>query len=404
MTALSALRAGVTTLGKPSWRPMLAYVAELHERSVHPPQAPLPYSWEEIGPGYCYGPALGHWDLVHAVFDTLPYEPEHARHQLLNGLSVQSANGMLPGVIWMPRADDPTRDKPRWSNRISHPPVWPIAVQELADQTGDEGIIARTYDALVRQISWFETHRRSRPEGFYYSDILTFDWESGVDEGVRFDHVQPGPLACVDASSHLYALYTLADAWATQLGTNGGAYRTRAHRLREFIRQQLFCETTGFFHDAWNVEAGRPFALEGMWPLVVGAATSAQAGRVIDENLLNPERFFTAHPLATVGATDPAFELRMWRGPAWNSMTYWAARGCLRYDRKDAARLLLERALDETAFQFQGTGTVWEFYHPYGGDPMSLKRKPQTSYNAPCRDYLGHNPLIAMARLYEMTL
>ena len=85
-------------------------------------------------------------------------------------------------------------------------------------------------------------------------------------------------------------------------------------------------------------------------------------------------------------------------------MTYWAARGCLRYDRKDAARLLLERALDETAFQFQGTGTVWEFYHPYGGDPMSLKRKPQTSYNAPCRDYLGHNPLIAMARLYEMTL
>ncbi len=403
MATLAALRTSVTTLGKPSWRPVLAYVAELHERSIHPPQAPLPYSWEEIGPGYCYGPAFGHWDLVHAVFDVLPDEPEHARHQLLNGLVVQSANGMLPGVIWMPRADDPTREKPRWSNRLSHPPVWPIAVQELADHTGDDGIIARTYDALVRQIRWFETHRKAKPEGFYYSDILTFDWESGVDEGVRFDHVQPGPLACVDACSHLYALYSLADAWATRLGISGGPYGTRAHRLREFIRQHLFCEATGFFHDVWNVETGRPMALEGLWPIVVGAATKAQANRVIDENLLNPDRFFSAHPLATVSVTDPAFELRMWRGPAWNSMTYWAACGCLLYDRKDAAHVLVERALDETALQFQRTATVWEFYHPHGGDPMELKRKPQTPYNAPCRDYLGHNPLIAMARLYEMT-
>ena len=37
-----------------------------------------------------------------------------------------------------------------------------------------------------------------------------------------------------------------------------------------------------------------------MWPLVVGAATQAQAERVIDGNLLAPRRFFTPHPLATV--------------------------------------------------------------------------------------------------------
>ena len=412
MPMFSALRAAVTTLGKPSWRPMLTYVAELHERSTHPPQAPFPHSWEEIGPGYCYGPALGHWDLVHAALDVLPDEPEHARHQLLNDLAVQAANGMLPGVIWMPRADDPTRDKPRWSNRISHPPVWPIVVQELADVTGDTGIIARTYDALLRQIRWFETHRKAKPEGFYYSDILTFDWESGVDEGIRFDHVQPGPMACVDATSHLYTLYVLADAWGTLLGVgarkNGaGALALRARRLREFIQGRLFCEATGFFHDIWSVqdpaaqERRRPLAFDGMWPLAVGAATEAQAARVIDENLLNPERFYTPHPIATVGVSDPAFELRMWRGPTWNSMTYWAARGCLRYSRTDAARQLVERALDQSALQFDRTGTIWEFYHPHGGDPMTLQRKPQTPYNAPCRDYLGHNPLIAMARLWE---
>jgi putative isomerase len=44
---------------------------------------------------------------------------------------------------------------------------------------------------------------------------------------------------------------------------------------------------------------------------------------------------------------------------------------------------------------------VWEFYHPHGGDPLELARKPHTRYNAPCREYLGHNPLIAMARMYD---
>ena len=71
------------------------------------------------------------------------------------------------------------------------------------------------------------------------------------------------------------------------------------------------------------------------------------------------------------------------------------------YDRPDAARRLLARALDASAAQFARTGTVWEFYHPHGGEPEALTRKPQTPYNQPCRDYLGHNPLIAMARLWE---
>jgi hypothetical protein len=72
----------------------------------------------------------------------------------------------------------------------------------------------------------------------------------------------------------------------------------------------------------------------------------------------------------------------------------------VRYDHNDTARKLLEAALDATAKQFARTGTVWEFYDPRGGDPESLKRKP-TGRNVPCRDYLGHNPLFAMADLWR---
>lgn len=83
--------------------------------------------------------------------------------------------------------------------------------------------------------------------------------------------------------------------------------------------------------------------------MVVGAATPEQGRRVIDEWLMRPDRFFTPHPISTVAKSDPKFELRMWRGPVWNSMTYWAARGALHYDRPQAARKLLEAALDNSA-------------------------------------------------------
>jgi len=90
----------------------------------------------------------------------------------------------------------------------------------------------------------------------------------------------------------------------------------------------------------------------------------------------------------------------MWRGPTWNSMTRWAAAGCMRYQREDAAAALLEKALDATAEVFEKTGTIWEFYHPHGEDPRGIHRKPETQQDAPCSDYLGHNPLIAMARMW----
>ena len=134
--------------------------------------------------------------------------------------------------------------------------------------------------------------------------------------------------------------------------------------------------------------------------MIVGAATDEQAHGVI-ENLMNPKLFLSQHPLTTVAMNEPGFELRMWRGPAWNSMTYWAAIGCLRYQRSDAAATLLQMALEQSAKQFDETGTIWEFYHPRGGDPKKVARKPGSQQNFPCPDYLGHNPLIAMSMLWH---
>lgn len=396
------LRTEAKALGKPSWRPMLQYVARLHARATHPAAEPFALAWEEIGPGYNHR-AFGHWDVAHQIIDVLPAAPGHARDQLLNDLRLQLADGFLPGTVWMP--DQPGDPVTFNTGTQGHPPIWVVAADDCVALTGDHALLAECLERVTRQIGWFEQHRAAEPAGFFYNDILLHKWESGIDEGVRFDDTEMGAKACVDATAHVYQMCDYAARWSEILGRDATPWRARAERLKAFMRERLWDEESGFFYDVWAIDQPtmRRQAFEGIWPVIVGAATSQQAARVIDEWLLNPQRFFTPHPIASVGATDPKFELRLWRGPAWNSMTYWAARACVRYGRKDAAVKLLEAALDDTAKQFDRTGVVWEFYNPTGGDPEKVLRKPHRGQMQPFTDYLGHNPVFAMARLWQQS-
>jgi hypothetical protein len=383
--------------GKPAWKPVLLYLAELHGRSVLPAAAHFPHPYESIGPGYQDGRVFGHIDLAHTRLDTVRALPEHVRNQTRNELAGQQADGMIPGIIQFDKAGKAT-----WKPAKGFPPLWPAAVDAYVAASGDTDFLKECLDGLRKQIGWFEAKRAVPGGGFYYLDIYGRPFESGIDEGVRFIERLTAPAACVDACAHVYWMYDHAARWSKATGQPHAAWEEKAKALRQFIQKELWDGDTGFFYDAWAVRKPekRHLTFEGMWPVVVGAATPEQAKRVIDGHLLNPKEFFAPHPISTVALSDPGFELRMWRGPAWNCMTYWAARGCVRYDRPDAARKLLEGALDATAAQFERTKTVWEFYHPQLGDQTKLRRK-DTGRAIPCVDYLGHNPLFAMADLWR---
>lgn len=394
--------------GKTAWNGVLDCVAELRRRSIFPAEPPMPYDWLDIGPGYVAGPAFGHFDLVHQVLDLVPDDPELARRQMLNQFSLQRPNGSFaflylrdnPQRFWQPH--DLPLDQ-RLGGHNTFPPLWPVAVEACLLCRPDDELLAKAYGALVRMLAWFDSGRRAPDGGYFYNEVFNpGNADSGMDHSTRFLGRPAVAESCVDACSHVYWCLGFAVAWAKRLGHDAGRFEAARAELGRFIREQLFCAETGWFHDAWAVrDPGlRHLNFEGMWPLVCGAATAEQAATALKKNLLNPERFLTPHPIATVAVSDPAFELRMWRGPAWNCMTMWAAEACLRYGRADGAREILERALDCTAAEFERTGTVFEFYHPFGAAAETVVRKPGRAQVGPCRDYLGHNPLHAMARVW----
>lgn len=382
--------------GKPAWRPMLLHLAELHGRSVLPAVAHFKLPYHSIGPGYQNGRVFGHIDLTHIRLDVVRAAPDHARDQIRNELAGQQADGLIPGIIHV--SED---GKVGWKDFKGFPPIWVVSVDAYVEVTGDAPFLRECLVALRRQIGWFEAKRRLPAGGFYYLDVRQNTWESGMDEGIRYDERPAEPAAAVDACAHLYLLYEHAARWSARLGEPTGEWQRKATELRTCLQTRLWDTAAGFFFDEWVLaRPERHLAFEGMWPVVVGAATPEQARRVIGEHLLNPREFFTPHPIATVAPADAKFERRMWRGPAWNCMTYWAARGCVRYGERDAARRLLEAALDATAAQFARTGTLWEFYDPQLGAPESLRRKA-SGRNLPYRDYVGHNPLFAMVDLWR---
>ncbi len=385
---------------KTAWRPMLRFLADLHGRSIFPARAHFKYPYQSIGPGYEGGRVFGHIDLTHERLDTVRASPAHVRRQIVNELAGQQADGLIPGIITFT-----VEGTPGWKNFKGFPPIWVVAAEDYVAIAGDPDFLRTCLAALHRQIAWFEAKRAVPGGGFFYLDQKENTWESGMDEGVRYDERPAATSAAVDACAHVFMLYDHAARWTRRSGgpaAEAETWERKAAALRDFIRLRLWDDATGFFYDAWVMQrtGHRTLAFEGMWPVVVGAATDAQARRVIEEHLLNPREFFTPHPIATVAASDPKFERRMWRGPAWNCMTYWAARACQRHGHTEGARRLLEAALDATAVQFARSGTLWEFFDPQLGPPEKLARKPQAR-KTPWPDYVGHNPLFAMTDLWR---
>jgi len=383
------------------WKKMLVYCARLHEESMFPAVGPFLYPWVSVGKGYIHNPAFGHWDLVHACLDALWLDPAHVKRQIENYFNQETSDGMLPGVVFGPKAEGGGLGTGEFNPTLecSHPPVWTFLVDDYFARTGDKDFLFWAFRFGRRNLDWWAKERPAMEGGYYYFDITDRKWESGVDESVRFDDTDELPHACVDASSHIFALVSFMQKWAGQVGEYAPELDRERHSLAVFIREELWDEESGFFYDLWAVREGKKIkTFDGFWPMVCGAAAGEQVKRLAG-HLTDEKEFFTYHPVPTIARDEPSYSFDMWRGPAWNSMTYWICRGFASCGFEKEAKRVAQRALDRSLERFRETGTVFEFYNSDSADVSALKRKGKDA--GPCREYLGHNPLISLFMLVE---
>ena len=118
--------------------------------------------------------------------------------------------------------------------------------------------------------------------------------------------------------------------------------------------------------------------VQSLFPLLLGdALPPGIADKIIDQQLLNPDKFWTPFPLPTVSKSEPAYapvfrERLMWRGPSWGFTNWFVMEGLMRCNREDVARQLLDRWV--AAYQKSGIYEHWnpETAEPYGSFGLGM--------------------------------
>ena len=328
------------------------------------------------------------WDSVFHAIGWRHFDLPLACEMIEAVFDAQREDGFIPHMISPDQVSD-----------ITQPPVLAFGVMQMVVAGADIEWARPLYPRLVRYLRWNQKNRDTDGNGLLEWYIEAFEdcrsGESGMDNSPRFDDAQQ--LDAVDFNSFMAQEYRVLAILAERLGYGDDVATHRAswQQYCDLINQILWNEQTGFYHDH-DPATGRQtplLASSGFLPMFCGAATSAQAERMV-AHLSNPETFGTDLPVPSVSrCSRSSGEKDMWRGPVWVNMNWLIVSALESYGYVAEAKQLQARTCREIIDQYQRYGTIFEFYDDQALiDPPKLERKgrnaPEISpYHQPIHDF-----------------
>jgi hypothetical protein len=345
-----------------------------------------PFAYTCPSPGHY--PWQWYWDSCFTAIVWRRFEPERARLELSSLLAAQRDDGFIGHTIfWNTPLDGARRltynvlapDAPMTAS-IQPPALawaWRISV-------GDPAAVP----AIVRHYDWLAEHRDLDGDGLIW--IVQPD-ESGLDASSQFDaiwggraHGLPGFVLLVRRNRQLgFDLRQIADQGGpvccevmTNVIYNLSRIALGRPSLTAAIVDRMYDRQTGLFSPlARPVAAHKPAVTwTALAPLALPDLPEPIGRRLVEEHLLNPERFWLGVPPPSVSAADPSFSLddtgllgvkRYWRGPTWINSAWLVWLGLVRLGYPEQALELAQRVA--AAVVSQG---LREYYDPYTGRGM----------------------------------
>lgn len=229
------------------------------------------------------------------------------------------------------------------------------------------------YKKLAETLQFWENTRRA-PDGFFL-------WFNGVESGVDNNPAvidRPADVTeGVDLQCYIYREYLAMSLLAAKLGYTKDAaeYSAKADALRAKIRDDMWSGTEGTF---LNIDARTGKKIHILtWtdfvPLWAGIATRAQARRMIEEHILNPQEFWAPYGIRTLSPDEPLYDPHhgYWRGPVWVISNYLIMHGLMNYGYMKQAQQLAERTQELLVRDLEKTGGMNECYNPDHGTPLA---------------------------------
>ena len=333
-------------------------------------------------PSYCGFFGVWSWDSWKHASATALFNPELAKNEIRCLFDYQAENGMIPDYV--------SRFKERINWRDTKPPLAAWAVMNVYENTGDKAFVEEMFDKLYKYHQWWYTDRDHDKNGVceYGSTdgtLIAAAWESGMDNGVRFDEAEMLKNEPENAwsmnqeniclNSFLYAEKGYLAKMAQMLGNNELADKLtqEAKALKEHIQTKMFDPETGFFYDT-RIGTGEFIKVMGAecWlPLWAGIATPEQARQVLDK-MLDPTKFNSTVPLGTLEISHLRFRPTRgyWRGPVWIDQVYFGVMGLRKYGFDKEADMFVRKYI-ANAQGLLTDGPIHENYNPLTGETLN---------------------------------
>lgn len=333
-------------------------------------------------PSYCGFFGVWSWDSWKHASATALFNPELAKNEIRCLFDYQAENGMIPDYV--------SRFKERINWRDTKPPLAAWAVMNVYENTGDKAFVEEMFDKLYKYHQWWYTDRDHDKNGVceYGSTdgtLIAAAWESGMDNGVRFDEAEMLKNEPENAwsmnqeniclNSFLYAEKGYLAKMAQMLGKNELADKLtqEAKALKEHIQTKMFDPETGFFYDT-RIRTGEFIKVMGAecWlPLWAGIATPEQARQVLDK-MLDPTKFNSTVPLGTLEISHLRFRPTRgyWRGPVWIDQVYFGVMGLRKYGFDKEADMFVRKYI-ANAQGLLTDGPIHENYNPLTGETLN---------------------------------
>jgi hypothetical protein len=340
-------------------------------------------------PSPAHYPWQWYWDSCFTAIVWRRFDPRHARQELESLLAAQREDGFIGHTIfWNTPLTGIRRftynvTSPRAPSTASiQPPLlawaWQISVGNPAENA-----------AIVAHHDWIAHNRDLDGDGLAW--IVQPD-ESGLDSSTQFDpiwrhraHGLPGFVALVHRNRRLgYDLAALADAGGpvvAEVATNVLHSLSLQALGRESITpvlvERCYSEETGLFMPLVYPElpAGTriPITWAALSPLALPDLPESIGRRLVEEYLLDEQRFWLPAGPPSVSARDPTFTLhdrglygrRYWRGPAWINAAWLLWTGLVRLGYEDEANELAQRVIATVT-----RSGLREYYNPFSGAGM----------------------------------
>jgi hypothetical protein len=339
-------------------------------------------------------------------------------------LSMQQADGRCPEIIlWGPSTvEGDALQLLMYSTLetvdLTQTPLIPFALRAIYNKTKDVSLLKEFLPKIVKYYDWWANTRAIDGDGLV---SIIHGWESGLDASPLYD----GPYGVTSPQPSYFELYPkfaeliLAYHWeygwnqteilsrsrppgplnayfiVQDVGVNA-VYASGWGILSELAayydpvvsayckNKQQFVENTivtkcwnstlkrfiSFYHDINGVRQEIDVeAVQSLLPIMIESITEEQQQSIINNQLLNPKKFWTNYPIPSVAADTPQFQPEftvdlMWRGPTWPMMNWMVMEGLNRHGHFDVTKQLMDRWI--ALYQ---KSQVYEQYNPITGAP-----------------------------------